>query len=58
MSILKKLEDKNIVAFDLNTDNKTMEVMEYCDYYYKTNLDKGEVHELIQELILMHDRMA
>lgn len=58
MNVIQKLKNQNVVDFDLSCDSKVMEVAECCDHYYEIKLDKSEVHELIQELILMHDRMV
>jgi len=57
MSILKKLEDEYIVDFDLSEDKKSLEVMERCDYWYKINLNKKEVCQLIDELASLYLQM-
>ena len=49
MSILKKLEEKRIVFFEISPSGELF-IGECCDYYYKTSLTKTEVSQLINEL--------
>ena len=57
MSILEDLENKYIVSFDLMDDNKSVEVMEMCDLWYKESLDKKEFKQLIDELTALYGQM-
>ena len=49
MTILKKLEEKRIVFFEISPSGELF-IGECCDYYYKTSLTKTEVSQLINEL--------
>ena len=57
MKVLQKLEDEYIVSLSLSKDNKSMEVMECCDYHYKANLIKVEVRALLIELDFIYNQM-
>ena len=57
MSIIGKLLDAEVISIDLNINLKTIEFMEACDYYYKVNLNRSEVSQLIAELTALHKQM-
>lgn len=56
MSILKKLEVKRIVSFEISPSGEFF-IGECCDYYYKTSLTKTEVAQLIEELKSLHKQI-
>ena len=46
-----------VVYFTLSEDKQKLEVMEACDLYYSSYLNKEEVEKLIEQLTLLKDRM-
>jgi len=57
MSIIDKLLYADVLSVGLDSDLKTIEFMEACDWYYGVRLNKREVSQLISELTLLHEQM-
>ena len=57
MSVLKYLEDEQVVYFELSEDKKTVQVEECCDGYYWVRLDRYHMARLIAELQGIYDAM-
>lgn len=50
--------DNEVVYFTLSEDKQKLEVMEACDLYYTSYLNKEEVEKLIEQLTLLKDKMV
>ena len=49
-SILRKLDEESIVAFEIDRENNLLVVTEQCDDYYDVDLTYTEAKQLIKEL--------
>jgi hypothetical protein len=56
-NIFDKLDWDRVVTFKINKDNKTVRAMDGCDSYYKKDLTKKELLELINGLKEMHNKL-
>jgi hypothetical protein len=62
MSILEMLGDYDqergrVVSFELSADKRAITVEECCDNYFKTDLNKAEFGQMIEELKALHAQM-
>lgn len=46
-----------IVEFKLSDDNQSVVAIEQCDYWFSTDLSKGDLSILIDKLIELRDRI-
>ncbi len=58
MSTLKRLEEANVVLFELLEAKKRFIVTELCDHYYDVELTRSELSVLIDELTELRDQMV
>ena len=58
MSILKKLYDERVFESTVSEDGKYVTIEECCDYYYRVDLSKSELLQLIEELKVIAGEMS
>ncbi len=56
-SILKELENEEIVAFYLEDDNRSIRVEEKCDSCFCSYLNKQDFKKMIEELNELYEQM-
>uniref|UniRef100_A0A6M3JYC6 Uncharacterized protein n=1 Tax=viral metagenome TaxID=1070528 RepID=A0A6M3JYC6_9ZZZZ len=57
-SILERLEDDQIVSFEVSPDRSNIEVMECCDGYFTRKMGKEQLVKMIAELQVLADKMT
>lgn len=57
MAHLKKLEEAQVVSFDLNSSKNIIQIGEECDSYFARSYNKKEFGEIIEELLVLHSKM-
>jgi hypothetical protein len=55
--MIEKLLNNDVLSIGLDSDNKTVEFMEACDWYYSVKMNKDEMKSFIVELQSIESKM-
>ncbi len=57
MNIISYLQERSIVDIFLTTGNTKLAMIDGCDGYFRRDLNKSQVAQLIAELQALHNQM-